>query len=404
MQKRLLILGAGINQLTAIKTAIEKGHFVVAIDPSPTAPGFSIANAFYVYDLADKKACLNIAMQHRIDGVLTIASEYPMPLAAYIAEALSLPGLTPQVVSRATNKRLMRECFDKHDVPSPKSYVVKSSNDARSIYEHSKTNVIVKPAISHGGRGIKKLAPNLQSQTAIMAFKRALVHSRNDEVLIEEFVEGDEFSVEAITCNGVTNIIAVTKKYTSGAPYFVEIAHTQPSNLSAKKLEKVHTIVINALVALGIDNSPSHTELKIDGDTIKIIEVGARLGGGFITSHLVALSTGVNMVEACIDLALGQTPNIKINQNKGAAIAFIKATPGSVINIYGVEEVKQLSYICEVELYLSIGDKVELLEDATDRIGHIIATGEDAQAAEKNLATAMQLIDIQTEELEHTNQ
>ena len=395
MQKRILILGAGQNQLTAIKEAKKRGLYVISIDPNRGAPGFVYSDEFLLADLTSTSACIQFARNRRIDAVLTVASEIALPLSAAITETLQLPGISGAVVERATNKHLMRQCFESLRVPSPSSYLAESCESGFKILSDIIV-AVVKPALSHGGRGITKLDISEGREVFSNAYERAKQFSRNGFVLVEEFARGQEYSVEAVTVAGLTKIVANTRKMTTGSPYYVEIGHTQPAEISISTKKAVQAIVEKAIESVGLDNSPSHTEIKIEGDDIRVIELGARLGGGFISSHLVPLSTGVDLVGASIDLSLGNTPHLKAKLNNASVVRFFTPDPGKIVEISGIEEVRSSGIVEEACVYLSLGDEVRTLRDSTGRVGHVIVSAANTTSAETILTQALKEIRIVT--------
>lgn len=137
-------------------------------------------------------------------------------------------------------------------------------------------------------------------------------------------MEGPEVSVETLSFDGHTHIIAITDKVTTGSPEFVEMGHSIPSQLSIDTKLQIEKVVIAAIKAVGINNGPSHTEIIITKDGPKVVELGARLGGDNITTHLVPFATGVDMVEACIEIAFGNNPVLNKRISMGSAIRYFK--------------------------------------------------------------------------------
>ena len=392
----LMILGAGRGQVSMIRTAIEDGLEVVAIDPSPLAPGLKLAHHKYTYDLSDNQSILTVAHKHQISGVATLGADYPMPLLGTICAQLRLPGPTIDTVACATNKRLMRAAFVDFGVPCPRSIPVKNLIEAVEAISSIGTECIIKPVMSQGGRGITRVAADTAAQEIATAFRIAMRETRADGVLVEEFVDGPEFSVEAITWRKNTHVVAVTDKLTSGAPYYVELGHSQPSRFSPEQINSLREAAVSAVEALGIDNAPSHTELRLTSTGPLIMETAARLGGGFITSHLVPLSCGVNIVRAAIQVALGEAPDLTVRDLGGSAIRFLKTSPGVVSAITGLNEVRSMSGVVEAESYVCPGDRVIPLRDATGRIGHVICVGKDVEEAVRRVQAAYERISIST--------
>ncbi|MCP5418087.1 MAG: ATP-grasp domain-containing protein [Chromatiaceae bacterium] len=397
MRETLLLLGARRLQVPAIHVARKMGIRVVAIDPSPDAPGLALADCGYVYDLADKKQCLDIAERERVNGVMTLAADFPTPMAAFIAQQLKLPGISPRTALLSTNKRHMRAALSDANVPCPISISARSLDEAIHAMKSIGGPVIFKPAVSQGGRGITRLEPEESLNSIKSAYEHASNATRGDGILVEEFVDGPEYSVEALTWDGLTTVVAVTEKLTSGYPHYVEIGHSQPPTCSTYDVEQLSRTASSGVAALGIDWSASHSEIRLTCMGPRVMEIGARLGGGYINTHLVPLSTNVDIVGAAIEIALGRKPKIEISlKNKAAAIRFLVAKPGIIQSISGIEDVKNLTSFNDIDIFVNPGDRVLPLSDADGRLGYVICTGENSKSAIEAAETAKSLISIKT--------
>ncbi len=397
MKESILLLGARRLQVPAIHTAKRLGIRVIAIDPSPDAPGLTLADKGYVSDLADKPRCLDIAKQEKVTGVMTLSADYPIPMVAFIAKKLKLAGLSTRAALLSTNKRVMRAALSCAGVPCPISISAKSLDEARAALRNINGSAILKPAIGQGGRGITRLDPDAPVHQILSGYDRAAKASRGDGILVEEFVEGPEYSVEALTWDGQTKVIAVTEKLTSGYPYYVEIGHSQPPRCSLQDVTLLTDTAVSSVAALGIDWSASHSEIRLSPYGPRVMEIGARLGGGYINTHLVPLSTNIDIVEATMQIALGKRPAIKVSHAKrAAAIRFLSAEAGIVQSICGINDVKKLRGVSSFEVFVSPGDRVIPLTDADGRVGYVICTGEDAESAIYSAEMAKKMISIYT--------
>lgn len=380
-----MILGASILQLPAIKKAKKMGLNVIVVDMNPNAIGFKEDGITpLIISTTDTPAVVRAAKEHHIDGIMTLASDVPMPTVAAVCEELGLAGVSSRTAINATNKAEMRKCFKAHGAPIPEFYIVRDVNEFIEAASHFTTTFVAKPADNSGNRGVKLVdATSADNETLAEAFEYSHRFTRDGRVLLEEYMDGDEFSVETMSINGECHIIQITDKLTSGPPYFVELGHTQPSHYDEASKALIIEATRAGVKALGIDNGPSHTEIKLTSRGPKIVEIGARLGGDCITTHLVPLSTGVDMVEACIHIALGETPDIEAKFSKGAAIRFLQPNPGMLKGISGVEQVRLIPGIIEVGFMKEIGDVVPVMRNGLDRVGYVIAqqpTREEAVA------------------------
>ncbi len=384
--KTLLVLGAGMAQLPLIRAAKEDGLRVVTIDPDPLAPGHLIADHAHFHDLADNAACLEVARHYLVDGVITLGADFPMPLLAEICDSLKLTGPTPDAVRRATDKFLMRSALG-----APEHFKVA---DTKAAYEAARTlacDAIIKPTLSSGGRGVTRLPVGVEEDVVARAFAHASEKSRDGHAIVERLFEGPEFSVETITMDGHTTVLAITDKETAGPPHFVETAHRQPTLANEADREALKQAAIQGIAALGIDNAPGHSEIRLSPEGPIIMEIAARMGGGFIASHLTPLSSGIDMVRAAIALALGEVPDLNAGTEQGAASRLLCPLPGRIRAISGLDAVRVEASCADAALYVGLGDIIPALVDATGRAGHVIATAADGAAAS---AEAMRLAEM----------
>ena len=207
-------------------------------------------------------------------------------------------------------------------------------------------------------------------------------------------MEGPEVSVETLSIDGECHVIQITDKITTNAPYFVEMGHSEPSALPDEIKQKIVQTTKSAVKAIGIENGPSHTELKITAEGPKIVELGARLGGDNITTHLVPLSTGVNMVECCIRIAIGDKADIEIKYDKGAAIRYLKADIGEIKEIKGISDAETVKGIQQVSIVKGVGNQSTEIKSSVDRIGFVIAQDITADKAVYDCISAIKKIDI----------
>jgi biotin carboxylase len=376
--KKLLILGASILQLPAIMTAKEMGLFVSVIDYNPQAVGIKYADEYYNASTNDIEEVCKIAKIIRPDGIMTLATDMPMRSLAAATELLNLQGISRQTAINATDKAEMIKIFEKNGVEAPWYYVLTTENELSQIAKKLTFPCIIKPTDSSGSRGVF-LVNN--SDEIWDAYLYARKYSRNGCVIIEEYLKGNEVSVEVMVVNGKVNILAITDKITTGSPYFVEMGHSQPSQLKSGEIETIKDLAIRAVIAIGIKNGPAHVEIMYTLKGAKMIELGARMGGDCIATHLVPLSTGIDMVKATIEIALGETPDISPKFNKGSAIMYFSSKNGEISSINGVEDAITIEGVKEINFSRNAGDWATAIKSSTDRIGFVIAQGKDGTEA-----------------------
>lgn len=316
--KRLMILGAGFMQIPVIRKAKELSYHTIVVDYNSHAPGIQYANEFYNISTTDKKEILALAQEKKIDGILT-TSDYPVNVVAYVSRVLGLSSMSEKLAELCTNKYLQRTYFRENQIRVPEFRLVESLDELNG-FDHFPC--IIKPVDSSASRGVKRVRnwSELKDQ-----FAETASYSSLGKVIVEEFIEGKEYSVESLSQHGEHHIIQITEKQTIGEEkgYFVEDTHIEPARLNGLERRKVEDFVKEVLRKIHVDNCPTHTELKINGDGIFIIEIACRLGGDYITSDLVPLSTGVDMLENLIKLSLDVNIEVAIKNKGVSAVQFL---------------------------------------------------------------------------------
>lgn len=377
-----MVLAAGILQVPVIKKARELGYYVIAADGDANAVGLKYADKGIVANITDEKVMLGVAREEQVDGVIHPCSEVSMSVMGYINDTMGLSGISKLMAWRATNKHLMREAFEKYGAPSPQSYCTIDANEAWHFFcDKFDTNAILKPSRNSGSRGIAKIERGISREKFLELYGRAFNESRDKQVLIEQFIEGPEFSVEIIVWNNAVNVLTVTDKKTTGAPYFVELGHNQPSVFPTEIVEIVKNAAIDGVKALELNNCACHAEIKVENGRAYIMEIGARLGGDFISTELTHLSTGIDMVAAAIDVALGTEPYLEPKEEKhGVCIRYFCPKPGRLESIQGMECLND-EHVYLSEIYCKVGDEIREVKSSLDRSGHMIVVDETADNA-----------------------
>lgn len=373
--KKLLIIGASILQLPAIKKAKELGHYVAVADFNPNAVGIPFADKFYNASTIDIDAICEVAKDFQPDGIMTLATDMPMRSIAAATSLLALPGISMDTAIKSTDKGEMIKAFKEHGVESPWFYIIEKAEQLQEVMPRIEYPCILKPTDNAGSRGVMLV----NSEAELMeAYQYSVSQSRGGWVILEEYMTGPEVSVEVMVVDGEPHVLQVTDKLTTGAPYFVEMGHNQPSILPPEDVDKIMHLACRAVKSVGINCGPSHVEIKLTPSGPKMVELGARMGGDCITTHLVPLSTGVDMIKATIDSALGQIPNIVPTLQKGSAIRFFNAPNGIITAIEGIDEAKDFAGVQEISFTKNVGDEVTEIHSSVDRCGFVVAQCDSA--------------------------
>lgn len=318
--RKLAIIGASYLQVPLIVKAQLMGIETHVFAWQCGDIGENIADYFYPISIIEKEQILEKCKEIKIDGICSIASDLASITVNYIAQKLGLTGNSLKTTIQSTNKFEMKKCFLKNRIPSAEFFLYDISNPIKEL--QLQYPVIVKPTDRSGSRGITKVKTFQELNEAIASAKAQSFEKR---VLVERFISGSEYSVEFISFHKHHCFLALTQKFTTGEPHFIETGHIEPANIEEKKLQEIKEIVCNVLDSVGFENGASHTELKLDKDgNIFVIEVGGRMGGDLIGSSLVPISTGIDFVRAVIQIALGEVPDLAPQQvPKIAAVRYI---------------------------------------------------------------------------------
>lgn len=396
MSRKIMILGASILQLPAIEKAKEMGLEVIAVDMNPDAEGFKVPGVIKeVISTIDTPAIIEAARRHRIDGIMTLATDMPMRSVASVAKEMGLTGIDEGTALRATNKAEMRKAPKAYNVPVPRFFTASDESEYNEVVKQFSVPFIVKPVDSSGSRGIFEVADITDQNMVRKAYDYCKPYSKTGDVIVEEYMSGPEVSVETLSIDGTCHVLQITDKLTTGAPHYVEMGHSQPTRHSKEIAKKISETAIAANKAIGIKNGPSHTEIIITGEGPKIVEIGARLGGDCITTHLVPLSTGVDMVECNIRIAMGEKPDISCKYNRGSAIRYLSTENGVIKNIKGLDAAKKTDGVVQVSIVHNVGDRVDGIKSSGDRVGFVIAQGRNAAEAIKSAESALSTIKVE---------
>ena len=376
--KKVLIIGASILQLPAILKAKELGYYVGVVDYNPKAIGIPYADEFFEVSTIDIEGVTQTAKEFAPDGIMTLATDMPMRSIAAAARACGLSGISMDTAIKSTDKGEMIKAFEACGVEHPWYYIAKNPAELEEILPSVTYPCIIKPTDNSGSRGVF-LAESREALADAYAYTRE--SSRGGAVIIEEYMRGSEVSVEVIVTDGEPHVLQITDKLTTGAPHFVEMGHSQPSRLPAADCEKIRDLARRAARAVGIENGPAHVEVMLTAQGPKMVELGARMGGDCITTHLVPLSTGISMVEATLRLSCGEVPDITPTLDKGSAIRYFYVPSGIITKIEGVEEARAIEGVREISFVKQVGDRAGEIGSSTDRVGFVIAQADSPEAA-----------------------
>jgi biotin carboxylase len=322
----------------------------------------------HFYPISIRESCRILKTTRRIqpDGVLSIGSDLAAVTVNFVATELGLVGNSLQSTLNTTNKYTMRQVLKRHGLPCPRFRIAPEGK--WDNFEDLRLPLIVKPTDRSGSRGVTKVEDRSRLDHAI---QRARDQSLSGDVIVEEFVEGYEVSVEAISWEGRHYLLALTDKETTGAPYFVEMGHHQPAIMGEEIASKVWRVVERALTSLGVCYGASHSEILLtaNGDPY-IVEIGARMGGDLIGSHLVQLSTGYDFLRGVIEVALGDFSGVTKGIARCSGVHYLTASPGVVQSIE--DHTDRFPEIIERSLFVEPAQRIGALTQSADRVGYYV--------------------------------
>ena len=369
--KKLAIVGASYLQLPLVLKAGEMGLETICFAWEDGAVCRDYVDRFYPISSIEKEKILAVCREEKIDGITTIATDVAVPTVNYVARNMGLTGNSVETGYLSTNKYAMREALKKGGCNCPFFQIITGVSDALEAIKHTTFPVIVKPCDRSGSMGVARVD---RTEDLVAAVETALDCSFCKEAILAKFVDiAREISVEGISWRGEHHVLAITDKVTTGAPHYVELGQHQPSRLPQAVLDEAVRQVKLGVKALGIDYGASHPELMISTDgNVYLTEIGSRMGGDFIGSDLVQLSTGYDFMRGVIEIALGEFSGVHFGERHYAGVWFYAPDTPQVKDI--VQHQPQYPWIVRSELH---EDELKPLTRSADRAGYFIYVSED---------------------------
>ena len=386
------MLGGGFLQNFVILKAKQMGYRVLVLDADPNAMGFRNADEYAVINIVDEEACLKYAQEHKVDGVLTAATDFSVLTMSRIAETMHLPGIHYEAAKRIKNKAAVRKClFDAKADDTGYSFEINSLEEVPQMLPQVKFPIMMKPCDGSGSRGASRVD---RAEDFVNACEFAMSGSITHRAVAEPFVEGKEYGVESFVDNGEIHILGIMQKDMTLPPYYAELGHAIPSGLPQVIEEKIRACVHKALVALDVNHGSVNMDLLLsESGDVHIVDVGARMGGNLIGSHIIPMGTGVdymgNMIRAAVGDATDYSP---MHEPKPVATKLLALTPGVVKALPDFGQIaKQYNVI--IEHHLHVGDVINEYHTNLDGCGYVVALGSNVEEALKKAAMAKNAID-----------
>jgi biotin carboxylase len=404
MPKILLVVGGGIEAVPGLEQAKQMGLHLVVSDVNPAAPGFALADDRLLASTYDIESTVAAARQYhqqvrRLDGVMCIASDIPKTVAAVAAD-LGLPGVSQESARLSSDKLDMKLKFRRDGVLVPWFSLVESAARLREIVAKRGFPLVIKPVDSRGARGVLRLTEPVDLD---WAYQFSSAYSPSGRVMVEEFLTGPQISTESIVLEGVA--------YTPGladrnyeflerfAPHIIENGGDLPTQLSADEQQSIRDLVQKAAASMGIRNGVVKGDVVFHGDRPSMIELAARLSGGYLCTHEIPLSTGVDFVGCAVRLALGErvsADDLVPRFQRCISQRYLFPNPGRVVRIAGTQNVSERPGIVFCQVRVNVGDVVGSVNSHPARAGLVMAMGESRREAMERARGAIESIEIET--------
>jgi len=367
-----------------LAAARERGLFVIALDRDPGAPGFRYADRRAIISTEDEQGIERLASAESVEGIIAPGIDWPVGIAARVAEKMGLPHpISPAVGTLAVSKQKQREALARAGVPQPAWHLVSQADDGLPVPS------VVKAPDRQGQKGLTLVRSEAELPDAIA---RAIEESRSGSAIVEELVDGPEVTVNAFSLRGEYHPLTVTDRLTAEPPAFgVALAHVWPSEAGGTAA----AVAEKAVQALGIENGPSYTQLRIGPDGPQVIEVAARVGGGH-DAELVRLALGVDLNGLALQAALGETtwsaalqPTPEVG---GAVVRFLQPPEGTLEEVEGVDEARSVEGVEDVRIYREPGHVFGPFLRGADRAGAVLVVGDSREEALQRADDAAGLI------------
>jgi biotin carboxylase len=382
--RKVLILGAGQMQGPAILRAKEMGYATLVADANPDAPFASLADEFLKIDLKDVDALVGaakpLAEAGSLIGVFTAGTDFSLSVAS-IAKACGLPGIDPEAARAASDKGVMRARLAAAGVDSPEYVVVDSPEAGRRAFASIGRAVVVKPVDSMGARGCVMACDGPQAEAAVTI---ALGFSRSGRAIVERFLPGPEFSIDALVVGGEIIPCGIADRHIAFSPYFVEMGHTMPTAAPPEVVQAVLDAFRSGVRALGISSGAAKGDIKYSDGKAWVGEIAARLSGGYMSGWTFPYASGVDLTGAALSIACGRQPGSlePVRDWTSAERAFI-SIPGRVRSLFGAYEAERLPYVKDLFLRIGPGSDVRFPTNNVEKCGNALS-----QAPNRALAIA----------------
>lgn len=400
--KKVMIIGAGLLQMYIIKRAKELGYITVVVDKDKNSIGFKYADYYKNIDIIDQEKCLEYAKEMNVDGVLTAATDYGVLTASYIAQKMNLNSINYDVAKIIKNKFEVRKKLAQRKIDdTPQYFLISDICEIDNLNSQIKYPVIVKPCDGSGSKGVNKVENVEQLKKACV---KALKNSLSHRALIETFIIGKEYGVESFVYNGKIYILGIMEKIMTKAPYYAELGHTISYAINKNLEDKIKEIVKKAIKGLEINfGSVNMDVLVTNKNEICIVDIGARMGGNLIGSHIIPISTGIDYMGNIIKASLNEEVNFEQKEYNVVATRIMNFKPGIVKEVPDFSEYYKDDDVKEIVCKLKVGDKIKAYKNNLDGCGYVVVSNQDIKASKDKALNIKNEINYKIKRIEGKN-
>jgi biotin carboxylase len=373
--KTLLFIGAGAYQVKGILKAKELGFRIIAVDEDPCAIGFDYVDNFLNINIFEHAEIIEFAKNENVFAALSVSSDICLETVAVVNEALGFSSMTLDQIRMISNKGLMRKKLYEFGLKDVNFFTLKKISEISKALKVINFPLVVKPVDSSGSRGVSYVKNH---QELISKCKAAFDCSRTNEILLEEYMDGDEVAIDGFVIDGELVVLSISDKIRTSPPYLLDTEVIFPSLVPNNIKQEIEEILTKVIKILEINNCPIHIEMMITKEGVKIVEIAVRGAGFKVYTDIVPYISGVDTLLVQIKLLLGE--DVVLNKSfakKAVCLKFLDSEAGILKDVSGIEEAKKIEGVEEIKIYPKIGDKVNKLTCGADRLGHIVTYGEN---------------------------
>ena len=393
---KALVLCGGIPQIELIKNLKRRGIQVILADMNEQVSGRKHADKFYPVSTLDEKGIKNLAIKENVDFLITVCADQVLEVVANISEELGLPCyIDSNTAKNVSDKEYMKKIFRENNIPTSK-HIVMDCFDEKQIIS-MRYPLIVKPVDSYSSRGVCKLNSIEECE---QAFEKALNISRSKKVIVEEFVTGEEVTVDVYVENGRAHILAASNlEKIPEVDKFVICRTKYPANISDSIMEKIQSVAQKIANSFNLYNSPMLIQLISNGRDISVLEFCARTGGGD-KFRLIKKVSGFDVINAVVELTLGEKPHIEkdVFLLKYIVDEFLYCNPGIIKEFEGFENLRQNDIISEYFILKKKGAKVSEVNSSGDRVAYFTVEGKNLDDLKKKYSIVNKNIKVVSED------